>query len=55
MGLSLGLLRQVAESDINRILSLIGPASIQKAQGRILSPEERDSSRADIIRGLLKS
>jgi protein arginine kinase len=53
-GLSLGLLRQVTESDINRIQSLVGPASIQKAQGKTLAPEERDSARAAIIRELLK-
>jgi protein arginine kinase len=54
LGQSLGLLGQMAASDINRIQSLIGPASIQKAQGKTLAPEERDRARAAIIRELLK-
>lgn len=53
-GLSLGLLQQVSQPVINRIQSAIGPASIQKAQGSLLSPEERDRARATIIRELLK-
>jgi protein arginine kinase len=53
-GLALGFLSQVGESDINRIQSAIGPASIQKAQGRTLSAQERDNSRAAIIHELLK-
>jgi len=53
-GLSLGLLPHVAHSDVNRILALIGPASIQKAKGKLMTPEERDSARATIIRELLK-
>ncbi len=54
-GLALGLLRQISESDINRIQASIGPASIQKAQGKLMPPEERDQARATIIRELLKT
>ncbi len=53
-GQSLGLLPQVAASDINRIQAAIGPASIQKAKGRQMPPNERDIERATIIRELLK-
>lgn len=53
-GISLGLLHGIGEADINRIQSAIGPASIQKAHGRTMSAQERDISRADIIRGLLR-
>jgi protein arginine kinase len=54
LGVSLGLLPQLGEADLNRIQSMIGPASIQKAKGRPLAPDERDSSRASLIRELLK-
>lgn len=53
LGLSLGLLPQVQEADLNRIQAAIGPASIQKAQGRLMAPEERDTARAAIIREIL--
>ncbi|HAL74575.1 MAG TPA: protein arginine kinase [Clostridiales bacterium] len=53
LGLSLGLLPQVQEADLNRIQAAIGPASIQKAQGRLMAPEERDTARAAIIRDIL--
>jgi protein arginine kinase len=53
LGLALGLLPQISESELNRIQSMIGPASIQKAQGKPLAPEERDSTRAAMIRELL--
>jgi protein arginine kinase len=53
-GIALGLLQGVDETNINRIQSMIGPASIQKAQGRTLSAQERDVARAEIIRELLK-
>ena len=54
LGLSLGLLPQLTAADINRIQAAIGPASIQKAQGRPMAPEERDTARATIIRDILK-
>lgn len=53
LGVALGLLRNLHETDINRIQSAIGPASIQKAHGQVMSPAERDSARATIIRDLL--
>ncbi len=53
LGISLGLLRDIHEADINRIQNAIGPACIQKAHGRAMTPEERDGARAAIIRELL--
>jgi protein arginine kinase len=53
LGLSLGLLPDLSERDINRILAAIGPASIQKARGSVLAAEERDSARAAVIRDML--
>ncbi len=53
LGLALGLLPQLTASDVNRILSAIGPASIQKAGGRPMTPEERDRARAAVIREII--
>ena len=53
LGLALGLFPKLTESDINRVQSMIGPASIQKARGRPLGPEDRDMTRAAIIREIL--
>ena len=53
LGLSLGLMPQLQEADVNRVQAAIGPASIQKAQGRPMAPEERDAARATIIRDIL--
>ena len=53
LGLSLGLLSGLHQTDINRLYTAIGPASIQKAHGQAMSPEDRDSARAAVIRDLL--
>lgn len=55
LGLALGILRDVPLQTLNRIASVIGPASIQKANGRPMNPRERDTARATLIRDLLKS
>jgi len=53
LGISLELICSVNHSDINRIEATIGPASIQKTKGRLMSPDERDQERAAVIRSLL--
>ncbi len=55
LGLSLGILRDIDVTSLNRISSVIGPASIQKANGRPMNPQERDIARATLIRDLLKA
>lgn len=54
LGVALGLLPQISEADLNRIQASIGPASIQKARGRPMAPEDRDIARATIIHDILK-
>ena len=54
LGLSLELFDNVTLKDINQIQAAIGPASIQKAHGRLMSPAERDHARASVIRDLLE-
>jgi protein arginine kinase len=52
LGLSLGLVHDLSEADLNRLLALLGPASIQKAKGQAMPPEERDVARATTVRSL---
>jgi len=54
LGVAMGILMDVNMPTLNRIASVIGPASIQKANGRPLNPQERDTARATLIRDLLK-
>lgn len=54
LGKSLGIINEVSEKDINKIMNIIGPASVQKAAGRIMKSDERDKTRAGVIRTQLK-
>ncbi len=49
LGLALGLLPGVKETDINKAWSSIGPASIQKSKGQPMTAEERDHARASLM------
>ncbi|MDD2533224.1 MAG: protein arginine kinase [Eubacteriales bacterium] len=53
LGLALGLIHGISESEVNRLIASIGPASIQKTHGQPMTPEERDIARATAIRNLL--
>jgi protein arginine kinase len=53
LGLALGLVHGLTAADINRLMANIGPGSIQKSEGKLMTPEERDAARAQAIRNLL--
>lgn len=53
LGIALGLIHGVTASDINRLYAHLGPAGIQKMNGKPMSAEERDISRAEMIRQAL--
>lgn len=55
LGIALGILHDVTPPTLNRIAANIGPASIQKANGRQMNPHERDIARSALIRDLLGS
>lgn len=55
LGIALGILHDVVPQTLNRIMANIGPASIQKANGRPMNPQERDIARSTLIRDLLGS
>ncbi|MDR0287294.1 MAG: protein arginine kinase [Clostridiales bacterium] len=49
------IINNINSNEVINLMISVQPASIQKLQGEILSQEERDSRRASIIRGRLKS
>ena len=50
MGIDLGVLKGAGVADIVTILTNVQPACLQKIEGRILTPDERDETRATYIR-----
>lgn len=54
LGISLGIIKGVDEQIFNKIMVSIGPASVQKAAGRIMEPTERDKARAIAVQKALK-
>ena len=50
LGSELKLIKGVDNSILNELLILIQPAHLQKLEGRVLSPPERDIKRAELIR-----
>lgn len=53
-GVALGILNGINEKSFNKIMASIGPASVQKAAGRIMEPTERDRVRALVVRDELE-
>lgn len=54
MGVDLGILPQVERATINELFIITQPAHLQMLAGKKLGPSDRDSMRADLIRGRLK-
>lgn len=53
LGSHLDLLPEIAPRTINELFIATQPGHLQKHEGRTLSPQERDSARAGVIRGRL--
>ena len=54
LGFALGILDDIDERSFNRIMATIGPASVQKAAGKLMEPAERDRMRSMVVREVLK-
>ena len=54
LGVDLGIIKDIAKTEINELFILIQPAHLQKIEGKILTPNQRDYKRADLIRKTLK-
>jgi protein arginine kinase len=54
LGVEMGLIENLTVCDINEILLLMQPGHLQKLAGKVLSPEERDQARAEMVKKKLK-
>jgi protein arginine kinase len=54
LGVDIGILKNINIQTLNQIFILIQPAHLQKIEGKVLSPQERDIKRAELIRKELK-
>lgn len=54
LGVDLGIVRGIDRTGINELLILNQPAHIQKMENKLLTPNQRDYKRADLIRERLK-
>lgn len=54
LGINLGLIRKLSETDVNEMVLKIQPGNLQKYAGKTLNPEERDSKRAEYVRNRIK-
>jgi protein arginine kinase len=54
LGVDLGVVRGINKTDINKLLILTQPAHIQKMENKVLTPDQRDYKRADLVREKLK-
>ncbi|MBI5124214.1 MAG: protein arginine kinase [Candidatus Omnitrophica bacterium] len=54
LGVDLGIVKNLDRRIVNELFLLTQPAHLQKLEGRILSSNERDVKRADLIRQRLK-
>ena len=50
LGIDLGIVSDVKTERINELFMLNQPAHLQKIEGKLLTPNQRDNKRADIIR-----
>ncbi len=54
LGINLRLITGVSMKTVNELFLYIQPSHLQKMEGRILEPDERDAARADFIRRRLE-
>jgi len=54
LGVDLGIIKDISTKDVNELFILSQPAHLQKVERKILSANERDVKRAELIREKLK-
>ena len=53
LGVDMGIIHDIDITDINKMMLLIQPGGLQKRKGRVLSSEERDTCRAELVREMM--
>lgn len=54
LGVDMAIITGMAKNQINELFILIQPAHLQKIEGKLLTPDQRDYKRADLIREKIK-
>ena len=54
LGVDLGIITGLGRNAINELFILLQPAHLQKLEGKLLTPKERDCKRADLVREKMK-
>jgi len=54
LGVDVGVVKNIDRRTINELLILMQPAHLQKLEGRVLTADERDTQRAELIKKRLK-
>jgi len=54
LGVDLGIVKNLDRRMVNELFILTQPAHLQKIEGKVLTSNERDAKRADLIRERLK-
>ncbi|MFH1380857.1 MAG: protein arginine kinase [Candidatus Omnitrophota bacterium] len=54
LGVDLGIIKGIDKAQINDLLILIQPAHLQKKEGKLLTANQRDGKRAELIREKIK-
>lgn len=50
LGINMGLIKELSETDVSEMMLLIQPASLQQYEKKVLDPKERDICRAKYVR-----
>jgi len=53
LGVDVGIIQELDHKTLNELFIMIQPAHLQKIEGKKLNTFERDTKRADVIRGKL--
>ena len=54
LGVDIGIITKISIESQNKLLIIIQPAHLQKMEGRALTPAERDTKRADVIKKAIR-
>lgn len=54
LGVDVGVVPEITVEDQNKLLIMIQPGHLQKMEGKILTPGERDTKRAEIIQQVIR-
>lgn len=54
LGVDMGIIKDIDSKALNEVMLMLQPANLQKAAGKVFSPEERDIRRAEMVKQKLR-